>query len=210
MDAKTGTLTRDEVSVESQWDLTGLYSCDEDWTAELAELEAEVGNYASFAGTLGDSVLKLKACLEFDMSFSRRLEKLYTFSHLKNDEDKTNSVYQGNFEKIMMLVSEASKASSFIQSEIMSIPEDRMREYLDHKELEFYRFHLEKVLRYRAHTLSEKEEALLAASGEMGRGMRDAFDMLDNADLQLGEIEDEKGEKISLTHGNFQSLLQSL
>lgn len=209
MDAKTGTLTRDEVSVESQWDLTGLYSCDEDWTAELAELEAEVGNYASFAGTLGDSALKLKACLEFDMSFSRRLEKLYTFSHLKNDEDKTNSVYQGNFEKIMMLVSEASKASSFIQSEIMSIPEDRMREYLDHKELEFYRFHLEKVLRYRAHTLSEKEEALLAASGEMGRGMRDAFDMLDNADLQLGEIEDEKGEKISLTHGNFQSLLQS-
>ncbi|MZH40754.1 MAG: oligoendopeptidase F [Nitrospinae bacterium] len=209
MDAKTGTLTRDEVSVESQWDLTGLYSCDEDWTAELAELEAEVGNYASFAGTLGDSALKLKACLEFDMNFSRRLEKLYTFSHLKNDEDKTNSVYQGNFEKIMMLVSEASKASSFIQSEIMSIPEDRMREYLDHKELEFYRFHLEKVLRYRAHTLSEKEEALLAASGEMGRGMRDAFDMLDNADLQLGEIEDEKGEKISLTHGNFQSLLQS-
>ena len=209
MDAKTVTLTRDEVSVESQWDLTGLYSCDEDWTAELAELEAEVGNYASFAGTLGDSALKLKACLEFDMSFSRRLEKLYTFSHLKNDEDKTNSVYQGNFEKIMMLVSEASKASSFIQSEIMSIPEDRMREYLDHKELEFYRFHLEKVLRYRAHTLSEKEEALLAASGEMGRGMRDAFDMLDNADLQLGEIEDEKGEKISLTHGNFQSLLQS-
>ena len=209
MDAKTGTLTRNEVSVESQWDLTGLYSCDEDWTAELAELEAEVGNYASFAGTLGDSALKLKACLEFDMNFSRRLEKLYTFSHLKNDEDKTNSVYQGNFEKIMMLVSEASKASSFIQSEIMSIPEDRMREYLDHKELEFYRFHLEKVLRYRAHTLSEKEEALLAASGEMGRGMRDAFDMLDNADLQLGEIEDEKGEKISLTHGNFQSLLQS-
>lgn len=209
MDAKTGTLTRDEVSVESQWDLTGLYSCDEDWTAELAELEGEVGNYASFAGTLGDSALKLKACLEFDMNFSRRLEKLYTFSHLKNDEDKTNSVYQGNFEKIMMLVSEASKASSFIQSEIMSIPEDRMREYLDHKELEFYRFHLEKVLRYRAHTLSEKEEALLAASGEMGRGMRDAFDMLDNADLQLGEIEDVKGEKISLTHGNFQSLLQS-
>ncbi len=209
MDAKTGTLTRNEVSVESQWDLTGLYSCDEDWTAELAELEKEVEKYASFAGTLGDSALKLKACLEFDMNFSRQLEKLYTFSHLKNDEDKTNSIYQGNFEKIMMLVSEASKTSSFIQSEIMSIPENRMREFLGHKELEFYRFHLEKILRYRAHTLSEKEEALLAASGEMGRSMREVFDMLDNADLQLGEIEGEKGDKISLTHGNFQSLLQS-
>jgi len=209
MDAKLGTLARSEVGVESQWDLTGLYSCDDVWNTELTELEAEIKKYASFAGTLGESVLGLKACLEFDMNFSRRLEKLYTFSHLKNDEDKTNSLYQGNFEKVMMLVNDASRASSFIQSEIMLIPDDMMQTFLSDKELEFYRFHLEKILRYRAHTLSEKEEAILAASGEMGRGMRDVFDMLDNADLKLGEIVDEKGETITLTHGNFQSILQS-
>ena len=193
MDAQSGTIVRSEVSIESQWDLTGLYSLDDVWSTELAELEAEVEKYASFAGTLGESALKLKACLEFDMKFSRQLEKLYTFAHLKNDEDKTSTLYQGNFEKVMMLVNEASRASSFIRSEIMSIPDEMMHEFLTDKELEFYRFHLEKILRYRAHTLSEKEEALLAASGEMGRGMRDVFDMLDNADLKLGEIEDGKG-----------------
>ncbi len=209
MDAKIGTLTRDEVSVESQWDLTGLYSSDVDWNAELTALEAEIKKYASFVGTLGESALKLKACLEFDMNFSRQLEKLHTFAHLKNDEDKTNSLYQGNYEKVMMLVNEASKAASFIRSEIMSIPEDRMGRFLTEKELEFYWFHLEQILRYREHTLSEKEEALLAASGEMGRTMRDVFDMLDNADLQLGMIEDENGETVSLTHGNFQSFLQN-
>ena len=209
MDAKTGTLARDEVPVESQWDLAGLYSSDDDWNAELTELEAEIKIYASFAGTLRESALKLKACLEFDMNFSRKLEKLHTFAHLKNDEDKTNSLYQGNYEKVMMLVNEASKASSFMRSEIMSIPEDMMRRFLTEKELVFYRFHLEQILRYREHTLSEKEEALLAASGEMGRTMRDAFDMLDNADLQLGMIEDENGETVSLTHGNFQSFLQN-
>tara|TARA_B100001142_G_scaffold329655_1_gene393781 strand:- start:942 stop:2750 length:1809 start_codon:yes stop_codon:yes gene_type:complete len=209
MDAQSGTIVRSEVSIESQWDLTGLYSLDDVWSTELAELEAEVEKYASFAGTLGESALKLKACLEFDMKFSRQLEKLYTFAHLKNDEDKTSTLYQGNFEKVMMLVNEASRASSFIRSEIMSIPDEMMHEFLTDKELEFYRFHLEKILRYRAHTLSEKEEALLAASGEMGRGMRDVFDMLDNADLKLGEIEDEKGETVTLTHGSFQSIIQS-
>ena len=151
----------------------------------MTALEGEIKIYASFAGTLGESALKLKACLEFDMNFSRQLEKLHTFAHLKNDEDKTNSLYQGNYEKVMMLVNEASKASSFMRSEIMSIPKDMMRRFLTEKELVFYRFHLEQILRYREHTLSEKEEALLAASGEMGRTMRDAFDMLDNADLQL-------------------------
>jgi oligoendopeptidase F len=209
MDARTENPKRDEVPEESQWDLTGLYLSHTDWNTELAELEAEVKKYASFAGTLGESALKLRACLEFDMNFSRQLEKLYTFAHLKNDEDKTNNLYQENFEKVMMLVNEASKASSFIRSEIMSISEELMQEFLAGKELEFYRFHLEQILRYREHTLSEKEEALLAASGEMGRSMRDAFDMLDNADLQLGTIEDENGETVSLTHGNFQSLLQN-
>ena len=209
MDAQSGTMERGEVSIESQWDLTGLYSLDDVWNSELTELEAEIEKYASFAGTLGESALKLKACLEFDMNFSRQLEKLYTFAHLKNDEDKTSTLYQGNFEKVMMLVNEASRASSFIRSEIMSISDDMMRKFLTDKELEFYRFHLEKILRYRCHTLSEKEEELLAASGEMGRGMRDVFDMLDNADLKLGEIEDEKGETVTLTHGNFQSILQS-
>jgi oligoendopeptidase F len=209
MDARTENPARDEVPVASQWDLAGLYSSHVDWNGGLMELEEQVKNYASFAGTLGESALKLKLCLEFDMNFSRQLEKLYTFAHLKNDEDKTNNLYQENFEKVMMLVNEASKASSFIRSEIMSIPEDRMQEFLAEKELQFYRFHLEQVLRYRDHTLSEKEEALLAASGEMGRSMRDAFDMLDNADLQLGTIEDGNGETVSLTHGNFQSFLQN-
>ena len=209
MDAKAGTLTRGEVTVESQWDLTGLYSSDDVWNTELTKLEAGINDYASFVGALGESALKLKACLEFDMNFSRQLEKLYTFAHLKNDEDKTNSLYQENFEKVMRLVNEASRASSFIQSEIMSIPKDKISAFLTDKELEFYRFHLERILRYRDHTLSAKEEALLAASGEMGRSMQDAFDMLDNVDLQLGEIEDENGETVFLTHGNFQSLLQN-
>ena len=147
MDARTENPARDEVPVGSQWDLAGLYSSDVDWNSELVELEAELKKYASFAGTLGGSALKLKACLEFDMNFSRQLEKLYTFAHLKNDEDKTNNLYQENFEKVMMLVNEASKASSFIRSEIMSIPEDSMRGFLDEKELAFYQYHLEQILR---------------------------------------------------------------
>jgi len=209
MDAKAGTLTRDEISEQSQWDLSGLYSSNEAWDKEFEALESELPRYADFKGTLAESSAKLKACIEFDMGFSRKLEKLYTFAHLKNDEDKTNSFYQGNFEKAMRLLNEAGSASSFMRPEIMGISQDQMARFMEDKEIEFYRFHLEQILRYREHTLTDKEEKLLAASGEMGRAARDAFDMLDNADLQLGEIEDENGEPLTLTHGNFQSLMQN-
>jgi len=209
MDVKAGTLDRGEISEQSQWDLSGLYSSNEEWNKDLEELERDVPKYNSFRGTLSQSFVKLKECLEFDMNFSRRLEKLYTFAHLKNDEDKTNSFYQGNFEKSMRLLNEAGKASSFIRPEIMAIPEEQIDQFLEEKEIEFYRFHLEQILRYRDHTLTDKEEQLLAASGEISRAARDTFDMLDNADLQLGEIEDENGEPLPLTHGNFQSLMQN-
>jgi len=209
MDAKVGTLTRDEIPEQSKWDLSGLYSTNEDWDKDLIALEADLSGYASFHGTLSQSFLKLRECIDFDMNFSRRIEKLYTFAHLKNDEDKTNNFYQNNFEKVMRLINEANSASSFIRPEIMEIPQEKMAEFIKEEGMEFYKFHLEQILRYREHTLTEKEEKLLAASGEIGRTAQDAFDMLDNADLQLGEIEGENGEQLTLTHGNFQSLMQS-
>ena len=209
MDAKVGTLTRDEIPEQSKWDLSGLYSTNEDWDKDLIALEADLSGYASFQGTLSQSFLKLRECIDFDMNFSRRIEKLYTFAHLKNDEDKTNNFYQKNFEKVMRLISEANSASSFIRPEIMEIPQEKIAEFIKEEGMEFYKFYLEQILRYRDHTLTEKEEKLLAASGEIGRTAQDAFDMLDNADLQLGEIEGENGEQLTLTHGNFQSLMQS-
>ena len=73
MDAKVGTLTRGEVSEQSQWDLSGLYSSDEEWSSELEELERELSGYATFQGTLAQSSATLKACIKFDMNFSRKL-----------------------------------------------------------------------------------------------------------------------------------------
>ena len=143
------------------------------------------------------------------MSMSRTLEKLYTFAHLRNDEDKTHTIHQQNFERVVRLSTQISQARSFIESEIMSIPESRINDFLQDAELEFFKLHLERMLRYRQHTLSEKEEALLASSAEIARAAREGFDMLDNADLKLGVIKNENGDEVTITHGNFQSLLQS-
>ncbi len=209
MEAKVKPLTREEVPEEAKWDLSGLYSSGQMWQSEFSDLEKEAQAYASHQGRLGKSVDALKACLELDMNVSRKLDRLYTFAHLRNDEDKTNTAHQGNFDKIMQLYTQISQQRSFIQSELMEIPAGTMNSFLESKELAPYKYHLERILRYREHTLSEKEESLLAASQEMARAARDGFDMLDNADLKLGSVNDENGEPVEITHGNFQSLLQN-
>jgi oligoendopeptidase F len=208
MEAIAELITRDAIPADDTWNLDGLYRSGDTWQADFQSLESQMQQYASFQGTLGESVGQLKACLEFDTSFSRTLEKVHTFAHLRNDEDKTNNLHQSNYEKVTRLLTQYQQARSFINSEIMEIPEATMKGFLDHPDLELYKLYLERQLRYRKHTLSKKEEALLAAASEIARTPQNAFGMLDNADLKLGTVKDEEGKEIAITHGNLQSLLQ--
>ncbi|NIQ03467.1 MAG: oligoendopeptidase F [Nitrospinaceae bacterium] len=208
MEALAELTTREAVPVENTWDLEGLYASGEHWQADFQSLESRRADYASFQGTLAESAEKLKACLQFDMEFSRKLEKVYTYAHLRNDEDKTNSLHQGNYEKATRLLTQYQQARSFINAEIMAIPETTMEGFMQDPALELYRLYLERQLRFRRHTLSENEEALLAGSAEIARTASNAFGMLDNADLKLGTVKDEHGRETAITHGNLQSLLQ--
>ncbi len=201
-------LARDQVGEQNTWDLGGLYSSSQAWEADLSSLDSQLQDYATYQGTLGDSATSLKTCLEFDMNYSRILDKVYTYAHLRSDEDKTNSVQQANYDKSMTLLTKYQQARSFIMSEIMAIPEETITAFLADPELDFFRLSLERQLRYREHTLSTKEEALLAGASEMGRTASNTFSMLDNADMTFGTIQDEDGSDITLTHGNFMSLLQ--
>lgn len=209
MDAITEPWTRDQLQERDTWNLKGLYASVNDWQADCIALESQLGAYASFAGTLGTSAARLKACLEFDSQLSRTLESIYTYAHLRNDEDKTHTGHQADYEKATQLLTRYQQASSFINPELMGIPEATMRDFLNDPELEFFKYHIEKQLRFREHTLSEKEEALLAASSEMARTPQNVFGMLDNTDLNLGQIEDAEKRTVQITHGNFQSLLQN-
>jgi len=130
MEAIAELITRDAIPANDTWDLDSLYAAGETWQADFQSLESQMQQYASFQGTLGASADKLKACLEFDMAFSRTLEKVHTFAHLRNDEDKTNDLHQGNYEKVIRLLTQYEQARSFINSEIMTIPEATMQGFL--------------------------------------------------------------------------------
>ena len=209
MDMQAEPITREAVPEEFRWDLRDLYQNDDCWEKDFREIESRKDGYARFRGSLDKSAEAVKNCLEFDSDLSRKLEMLYVYAHLRNDEDKTDGFYQGKFDRCTRLATEVSSARSFINSELIAIPDKRMEAFLKEPELKPYKFHLERILRYRNHTLTAKEEALLASSLDMSRLAEDAFGMLNNADLDFGTIEDENGNSLSVTHGNFQSFMHN-
>lgn len=200
---------RSEVKAEDTWDLSPLFKNDAEWHKVYAEFEKRIDGYAAFRGKLGKSAKVLRACYDFDVELDKLAERLSQYAFLKASEDVANSTYQGMVQRYVFMATRASEAASFIAPEIQAIPEGKIRGYLADPVLKDYRFSLEKLLRYRRHILSEKEERLLAMQGEVAGTAGKVFGQLNDADLKFGEVKDDRGRKVELTQGSFRSLLES-
>ena len=198
---------RKDIPDDHKWDLIPLFASDEEWEEWLAEIESQIDSYTDYKGCLKDSVEALKAALDFHLSLQRQLEQLYTYAHLKSDEDKSNQFYLGLHQRAVSLRVRVSESASFLIPEIQAIPDDQMQSFLVDDSLAEYIFHLEKILRYKPHTRSEAIEHVLAMSQEMAQTPSQVFGQLDNVDLNFGHLEDQNGNQIELSHGNFSTFL---
>ncbi len=198
---------RQDIPAEHKWDLSGLFESDKPWETSFAAIEKDLAAYDAYKGHLKDSAAVFKGALEFHLGLTRKLEKVYTYAHLKSDEDKSNQHYLGLYQKALNLFSRAAEQASFMTPEIQALAEDVIRRYLADDSLSEYKFYLEKILRYKPHTRSESEEQILAMTREIANGPVQVFGQLDNVDLNFGSLTDENGQEIELSHGNFSTFL---
>ncbi len=200
---------RSTVKVGDTWDLSSLFASDDDWEKSFKQFEKQIPQFEKHRGKLGDSAKDLAACLKFDSDVDRLAERLGAYAFLKTTEDQTNSVYQrmnGRFQNVAV---RAGEAASFIRPEILAIPKRKLDDFLASKELKHYRLSLERLLRFKKHTLSNKEEQLLAMQGEMAQTASKAFRQLLDADLKFGNVKDEHGEQIELSNSTLSQLMIS-
>lgn len=205
---KTKTIARrDDVPEAHRWNLTPLFASDESWQEAFVALETQITGYERFRGKLGESAEGLKAAIDFHLAFTRELERLYTYAHLRSDEDKSNQQTLGIYRKAVNLHTRAAEVASYMTPEIQAVADDVMQRFLTHPCLQELRFYLEKKLRYKPHTLSASEEQILAMSTEVGQTASQIFGQLDNVDLNFGMIKTEDGSEVELSHGNFMTFL---
>jgi oligoendopeptidase F len=200
---------RSNVKTPDTWDLSSLFANDADWEKAFTQWEKRIGRYAQYRGTLGRSAGDLAACLRCDSDIERRAERLGIYAFLKSSEDQTNSHYQAMVARFQNVATRASEAASYIRPEILSLPAKRLAELVAAPELKRFRLALERLLRYKKHTLGKKEEVLLAMQGEMAQAAGKAFRQLLDADLKFGDIKDEKGVQVELSNATFMQLLMS-
>jgi len=200
-------VARSEVPMLDTWDLGSLYPSDAAWEVDFKRFDEMIVRFNDFRGRLGEGPEVLAECLNFDLSVDRLAERLGTYAFLKTTEDQANNTYQALTARFQNVAVKASQLASYIRPEILSIPEARILEYLRAPELQGLQLVLQRIDRYRAHTLNDSEESLLAMQGEMAQTASKAFRQLNDADLKFGAIEDEHGQSVELSNSNFSQFL---
>ena len=201
-----GLPSRNEIAEADTWDLTYLYKSDADWEKDFADWEQRVPQYDQYQGKLAD-IDTLLTLLNFDLNFCRQGEKISSYAFLKSAQDVADSKYQEMSARVQNIVVKANQASSYMWPELLAIPEADWQTMIESSKLAPFRLKLERIVRFRPHTLSASEEQLLAMLGEFASGPSKIFGQLNNADLRFGFIKDENGNEVELTNGTFMVFL---
>jgi oligoendopeptidase F len=207
--AQAEQLTRDDVPVSEQWDLSKIYSSDEEWEADLGRARQLIEKAKSHSGKVGESAITLFQTLEDAMELYQTVETVGNYAALRRDEDTTNPAANARYERATALAIEAGQALAYLQPEILTIPEETLASFMEDWQLSTYRHMLDDIQRRRAHTRSVEVEQVLAQGADVARTARDVFTALDNGDLDYGLVEDDDGNPVTLTKGRFQLLMES-
>jgi len=200
---------REDVKIEDTWNLDSLFTDESGWEEAFSQFEQQLDGYQQYQGKLAESAETLAACLQFDSELERLGERLGIYAFLLTTQNQADSHFQGMQARFQNLATRAGQAGSFVRPEIMAIDSARMDEFLQADVLEPFRLVLERMIRYRPHTLGHGEEKLLAMQGEMAQTAAKAFRQLHDADLKFGLVENEQGEQVELSNATFSQFLIS-
>ena len=201
---------RSEVAVENTWALEDLYATDDDWKADMERLKSMLQQASGYQGRLSQSSAQLLAFLKLQDDINVVLTDFANYSFRKADEDTRNTTYQGFKSQTNSLIVSLSSALSFAEPEILSIPDETLEQfYQEQAELSVYKRYIHDIRRKKAHILSNAEEKIMAAAGEMAQAPDEIYGLLNNADMTFPDITDSNGKQLHVTHGSFIPLLQN-
>lgn len=201
---------RSEADPKYTWALEDVYANNDLWKADLEKARALPEQLAAYKGHLGDSAQKLLEFLQLGDGISVLFDALYGYAQRRSDEDTANSLYQGMTSQAMSAMVAVDAASSFETPELLAIPDDKLEQfYQEEPALETYRLALTRIRGKRAHILSDAEEKLLAAAGEMSQAPDSVYSVFADADLKFPSATDKDGNSHPVTHGTYIPLMHS-
>lgn len=201
-------MRRSDIESKYKWKLEDIIPSDEAWEKEFAALKDKCGELCAYDGKLTDRD-RVLACLKLQDEVSLCAERLYVFSAMRRDENVGDADSQARCDRAESALVKMSEMTAFITPQLTALDEDTLRGFAADPDFADYDYLIRTLIRTKKHTLSEKEERLLAMTGLFSSTAQDAFRMLDNADIRFEPYVKSDGSEVRLTHGIYGAEMQS-
>lgn len=201
---------RSEIKDEYKWDLTRMYSCEEDFNADYNNLIKLIDELKSFRGIIAKDAETLLKYLKLEENANTILTNMYVYAYCKNDEDLSNKESQKRFDKVLDILSMCSEATSFSIPELLKTDYEVIKGYIkENKKLEEYSFDLKEIYRYQPYVLTENEEKLISNISDLSNKIEGNFSIINNTMIDFGYIKDENNNDVKLTVANYTKYIKS-
>ncbi|MGB8316540.1 MAG: oligoendopeptidase F [Ignavibacteriaceae bacterium] len=198
---------RDEIPVEYKWNLNDIYKNWNDWEAGLQELQKKMDEIVSYKGKLKESPDNLLKVKKLNDELGVLSYKVYRYPQLTKDQDTRNQEMNAKLQQVQILFAKFNTATSWINPEMLEIPWDTMKQWLEDPAFKPYRFGIEDLYRQQGHVLDESKETLLSYFTRLNQSPNDIYTSLSTADVDFPTITLSNGDKIQVTNGNYSRVL---
>lgn len=201
---------RGDVPKEYTWAVEDLYADDGEWKLDMEKIKSYIPKLESYHGTLGENADNLLGFLQLQDEIAILLDRFANYALRKADEDTKNTTYQGYKDQTMGMFVSISSALSFAEPEILEISDDVLDGFFQGQpKLDVYRRCINDIRRKKEHILSDAEEKILAAAGDLAQAPDDIFSLLNDADMTFDSVTDIEGNRLPVTQASFIPLLHN-
>ena len=198
--------TRDEIAQEYKWNLSDIYGNWNLWKEDYTKAEGMVKELTEYKGKL-ENKDKFLEFLKKQEDLDKLSYKLYRYPQLLRDVNAYDKDATENLQKVQFLFSKVTTELSWVNSETISIGEEKVLGWTKEQEFSDFRFGLENLFRLEKHILPENENRLLSYYSQFLSAPRNIYTELSVSDVKWPVVELSNGEKVESTYGNYSKVL---
>lgn len=195
-------LERNKIDKEFKWSIEDLYCSDEAIELDFEIAKKQIQEFRNFQGALKDKEMILQ-CLRLRDETSKLIDRIYTYSHMKFDEDSSKEESQVLISKAQWLFQSFDESISFIDPELISLGKEFLNEVSLDAKFEDYNFEISDLIRQLPHILTPDEERLISKTSLLSFSPSNIYHHLTISDFEFPDAIDSKGISYPVTQSTY-------
>ena len=202
------SLPRSKVKKNQTWNAESVYPSPTVFDAEVKSLVESLQEIKKFQGHLGDDPSVFIEAMNAIDILSQRAARVQVYASLSSAVDTADQLGASMNSKAMSALAQVSAATSFVDPELLTIGEARLRQWLkDDPRIKVYEHYFNDLFRKQEHVRNAEVEQILGMLRDPFSSTRGTTNMLANADFKFKPARDSKNKKVELTQSTFDAIL---